>query len=146
MATQKRSTAKQKSYDGFTEAERDAMKERAKELKSKEDPTEAQLAKIAGMADADRVIAERLHALIAEEVPELTPKLWYGMPGWTTGGKNVCFFQDAAKFKARYATFGFSDLATIDDGDMWPTSYAITELTPAVEKKMLALVKKAVRG
>lgn len=137
-------TQKKKSYDGFSEAERDAMKEHAKELKSKEDPTEAQLAKIATMADGDREMAERLHALIAEEVPELTPKLWYGMPGWTLGGKNVCFFQDAAKFKARYATFGFSDLATIDDGDLWPTSYAVMELTPAVEKQLIALVKKAV--
>jgi uncharacterized protein YdhG (YjbR/CyaY superfamily) len=133
-----------KSYDGFSEAERDAMKEHAKELKSKQDPTEAQLAKIATMADGDRQMAERLHALIAEEVPELTPKLWYGMPGWTLGGKNVCFFQDAAKFKARYATFGFSDLAKIDDGDLWPTSYAVMELTPAVEKQLIALVKKAV--
>jgi uncharacterized protein YdhG (YjbR/CyaY superfamily) len=133
-----------KSYDGFSEAERDAMKEHAKELKSKQDPTEAQLAKIATMADGDRQMAERLHALIAEEVPELTPKLWYGMPGWTLGGKNVCFFQDAAKFKARYATFGFSDLAKIDDGDLWPTSYAVMQLTPAVEKQLIALVKKAV--
>jgi uncharacterized protein YdhG (YjbR/CyaY superfamily) len=133
-----------KSYDGFSEAERDAMKEHAKELKSKQDPTEAQLAKIATMADGDRQMAERLHALIAEEVPELTPKLWYGMPGWTLGGKNVCFFQDAAKFKARYATFGFSDLAKIDDGDLWPTSYAVMKLTPAVEKQLIALVKKAV--
>ena len=138
-------TTKKKSYDGFSEAERDAMKEHAKELKSKEDPTEAQLAKIATMADGDREMAERLHALIAEEVPELTPKLWYGMPGWTLGGKNVCFFQDAAKFKARYATFGFSDLAKIDDGDLWPTSYAVMQLTPAVEKQLIALVKKAVR-
>ncbi|TDW23945.1 iron chaperone [Kribbella kalugense] len=137
-------TTPKKSYDGFSEAERDAMKEHAKELKSKEDPNEAQLAKIAGMADGDREMAERLHALIAKEVPELTPKLWYGMPGWTLGGKNVCFFQDAAKFKARYATFGFSDLAKIDDGDLWPTSYAVMELTPAVEKQLIALVKKAV--
>lgn len=137
-------TTKKKSYDGFSEAERDAMKEHAKELKSKQDPTEAQLAKIATMADGDREIAERLHARIAAEVPELTPKLWYGMPGWTLGGKNVCFFQDAAKFKARYATFGFSDVAKIDDGDLWPTSYAVMELTPAVEDQLIALVKKAV--
>jgi uncharacterized protein YdhG (YjbR/CyaY superfamily) len=137
-------TTKKKSYDGFSEAERDAMKEHAKELKSKQDPTEAQLAKIATMADGDREIAERLHARIAEEVPELTPKLWYGMPGWTLSGKNVCFFQDAAKFKARYATFGFSDVAKIDDGDLWPTSYAVMELTPAVEDQLIALVKKAV--
>ncbi|GAA1596178.1 DUF1801 domain-containing protein [Kribbella hippodromi] len=134
---------KKKSYDGFTEAERDAMKERAKELKSTEDPAEAQRAKIAGMADADRVIAERLSELIAEVAPELTPKLWYGMPGWVKGGKNVCFFQDAAKFKARYATLGFSDKALLDDGDFWPTSYALIKLTPAIEKKIVALIKKA---
>ncbi|GAA2813948.1 iron chaperone [Kribbella solani] len=134
---------KKKSYDGFTEAERDAMKERAKELKSTEDPAEAQRAKIATMADADRVIAERLSELIAEIAPELTPKLWYGMPGWVKNGKNVCFFQDAAKFKARYATLGFSDKALLDDGEMWPTSYALLKLTPAIEKKIVALVKKA---
>lgn len=143
--TTAKTTAKTKSYEGFSEAERDAMKERAKELKGKEDPTEAQLAKIAGMADGDREMAQRLHDLIAAEIPELSPKLWYGMPGWTLGGKNVCFFQDAAKFKARYATFGFSDEAKIDDGDLWPTSYAVMKLTPAIEKKLIALVKKAVR-
>ena len=142
MATAKKTTAK-KSYDGFSEAERDAMKEHAKELKSKEDPAAAQAAKIAGMADADRVIAERLNELIPQIAPELTPKLWYGMPGWAKNGKIVCFFQDAAKFKARYATFGFNPPAALDDGDFWPTSYALLELTPAVEKKIVALVKKA---
>ena len=143
MATAKKTTAK-KSYDGFSEAERDAMKEHAKELKSKEDPAAAQAAKIAGMADADRVIAERLNELIPQIAPELTPKLWYGMPGWAKNGKIVCFFQDAAKFKYRYSTFGFQDSANVDDGDMWPTSYAITKLTPAVEKQIVALVKRAV--
>ncbi|WUJ68211.1 DUF1801 domain-containing protein [Kribbella soli] len=146
MATTKKTAAKGKSYDGFTEDEVAAMKEHAKDLKSKQDPTEAQLAKIAGMADGDREMAQRLHDLIAAEVPELSPKLWYGMPGWTLGGKNVCFFQDAAKFKARYATFGFSDEAKIDDGDLWPTSYAVNKLTPAIEKKLIALVKKAVKS
>ncbi|HWD78481.1 MAG TPA: DUF1801 domain-containing protein [Kribbella sp.] len=136
-------TTKKKSYDGFTDAERDAMKEHAKELKSKEDPAEAQAAKIATMADGDREIAERLNELILEAVPELTPKLWYGMPGWAKNGKLICFFQDAAKFKYRYGTLGFSDKAQIDDGDMWPTSYALTKLTPALEKKIVALVKKA---
>jgi uncharacterized protein YdhG (YjbR/CyaY superfamily) len=137
-------TTKKKSYDGFTAAERDAMKEHAKELKSKEDPAEAQAAKIAAMADGDREIAERLNKLILEAVPELTPKLWYGMPGWAKDGKLICYFQDAAKFKYRYATLGFSDKAQIDEGDMWPTSYALTKLTPALEKQILALVKKAV--
>ncbi|WP_327633299.1 hypothetical protein OHB24_25205 [Kribbella sp. NBC_00482] len=137
-------TTKKKSYDGFSDAERDAMKEHAKALKSKEDPAEAQAAKIAGMADADRVIAERLNELIPQIAPELTPKLWYGMPGWAKNGKIVCFFQDAAKFKYRYSTFGLQDSANVDDGDMWPTSYAITKLTPAVEKQLIALVKKAV--
>ena len=141
MATTKK---KQQSYDGFTEAERAAMKEHAKDLKSKEDPAEAQAAKIAGMADGDREIAERLNELILEAVPELSPKLWYGMPGWAKDGKLVCFFQDAAKFKYRYATLGFSDKAQIDEGDMWPTSYALTKLTPALEKQIVALVKKAV--
>lgn len=136
-------TTKKKSYDGFTEAERDAMKEHAKDLKSKEDPAEAQTAKIAAMADGDREIAERLNELILAAVPELTPKLWYGMPGWAKDGKLICFFQDAAKFKYRYGTLGFSDKARIDDGDMWPTSYAITKLTPALEKHIVALVKKA---
>jgi uncharacterized protein YdhG (YjbR/CyaY superfamily) len=136
-------TTKKKSYDGFTEDERGAMKERAKELKSKEDPAEAQAAKIAAMADADREIAERLNELIPQIAPDLTPKLWYGMPGWAKDGKIVCFFQDAAKFKARYATFGFNPPAALDDGDFWPTSYALLKLTPAVEKKIVALVKKA---
>lgn len=136
-------TKKKKSYDGFTAEEQAAMKEHAKELKSKEDPAEAQAAKIAGMADADRVMAERLNELIPQIAPDLTPKLWYGMPGWAKDGKIVCFFQDAAKFKARYATFGFNPPAALDDGDFWPTSYALLELTPAVEKKIVALVKKA---
>ena len=136
-------TTKKKSYDGFTAEEQAAMKEHAKELKSKEDPAEAQAAKIAGMADADRVMAERLNELIPQIAPDLTPKLWYGMPGWAKDGKIVCFFQDAAKFKARYATFGFNPPAALDDGAFWPTSYALLELTPAVEKKIVALVKKA---
>ncbi|MEV0794354.1 DUF1801 domain-containing protein [Kribbella sp. NPDC050459] len=136
-------TTKKKSYDGFTAEEQAAMKEHAKELKSKQDPAEAQAEKIAGMADADRVMAERLNELIPQIAPDLTPKLWYGMPGWAKDGKIVCFFQDAAKFKARYATFGFNPPAALDDGDFWPTSYALLELTPAVEKKIVALVKKA---
>jgi uncharacterized protein YdhG (YjbR/CyaY superfamily) len=135
---------KKKSYEGFTADEQAAMKEHAKELKSKEDPAEAQAAKIAGMADADREMAERLNELIPQIAPELTPKLWYGMPGWAKDGKIVCFFQDAAKFKSRYATFGFNPPANLDDGDFWPTSYALLKLTPAIEKEITALVKKAV--
>jgi uncharacterized protein YdhG (YjbR/CyaY superfamily) len=144
MATTKKTGTKAKSYDGFTDAERDAMKERAKELKGKEDPAAAQAAKIAAMNDADRAIAERLQVIIAEAAPELTPKLWYGMPAWAKNGKVLCFFQDAAKFKSRYATFGFDQSANLDDGDLWPTSYALAKLTPAVEKKLIALLKKAV--
>jgi uncharacterized protein YdhG (YjbR/CyaY superfamily) len=144
MATKTTKTAKKQSYDGFSEAERDAMKAHAKELKSKEDPAEAQAAKIAGMADADRAMAERLNELIPQIAPQLTPKLWYGMPGWAKDGKIVCFFQDAAKFKSRYAMFGFNPPATLDEGDFWPVSYALLELTPEVEKQIIALVKKAV--
>src|SRR4051812_2013642 len=121
--TKSTKSTKTTSYDGFTDAERDAMKEHAKELKSKQDPAEAQAEKIAAMADADRVIAERLNELIPQIAPELTPKLWYGMPGWAKDSKIVCFFQDAAKFKYRYSTLGFSDKAQLDDGDFWPTSY-----------------------
>ncbi|MGZ0147401.1 iron chaperone [Kribbella sp. WER1] len=137
-------TTKKKSYSGFTKAEQDAMKEHAKELKSTVDPAVAQAEKIAGMADADREIAERLNELILAAAPELSPKLWYGMPGWALNGKLICFFQDAAKFKYRYATLGFSDKAQLDDGDMWPTSYALNRLTPALEKQIVALVKKAI--
>jgi len=133
---------------GFTAEERAAMKERAKELKSaatKDEAAKEVLAKIADMDPADRAIAERLHALITENVPELYPKTYYGMVGFARDGKIVCFFQDAKKFGARYGTFGFQDVATIDDGTMWPTSFALTELTAANEKAILALVKKAVR-
>jgi uncharacterized protein YdhG (YjbR/CyaY superfamily) len=140
----KTSAAKGKSYDGFTDAERDAMKEHARELKSKDDPAEVQAAKIATMADEDRVMAERLNELIPQIAPELTPKTWYGMPGWAKDGKIVCFFQDAAKFKAPYATFGFNPPANLNDGEFWPVAFALLELTPAVEKKIVALVKKAV--
>lgn len=132
---------------GFTAEERAAMKERAKELKanaSKEEAAKEVLEKIAAMEGSDRAIAERLHQLITENVPELYPKTYYGMVGYAREGKIVCFFQDAKKFGARYGTFGFQDVANIDDGSMWPTSFALTELTPANEKAILALVKKAV--
>ena len=132
---------------GFTAEERAAMKERARELKanaSKEEAAKEVAEKIAAMDSADRVIAERLHALITENVPELYPKTYYGMAGYARDGKIVCFFQDAKKFGTRYCTFGFQDVANIDDGTMWPTSFAITALNAANEKAILALVKKAV--
>jgi uncharacterized protein YdhG (YjbR/CyaY superfamily) len=128
---------------GFTAEEKAAMKERAKELKSAGGESEV-LEKIAGMPAADRALAERIHELVTATAPELAPRTWYGMPAYARDGKVVCFFQDAAKFKARYATLGFSDKAALDDGAMWPTSFALTELTPAVEEQIVALVRKAV--
>ena len=137
--------------DNFTADERDAMKQRASELRSRrtnkptaEDDAKAVLDKIAELDSPDREMAARIHAVITTAVPELAPKLWYGMPAYAKDGKNVVFFQPASKFKARYATLGFNDPATLDDGDMWPTSYAVTTVTPAVEKKVAALVKKSV--
>jgi uncharacterized protein YdhG (YjbR/CyaY superfamily) len=152
MSTTKKTTAEnsEKKYDGFTDEERGAMKERAKELKSgtrrgaKADTESEVLAKIAELPKADRVIAERLHTVIKANAPVLTPKLWYGMPAYARDGKVVCFFQSAEKFKARYATLGFSDQANLDDGAMWPTSYALTELTADDEARIGALVKRAV--
>ena len=145
----KTSASKDKSYDGFTDEERDAMKERAKELKAaarggKPDNETALLEKIAELPESDRAIAERLHTIITASAPELSPKLWYGMPAYAKDGKVVCFFQNAGKFKARYNTFGFNDSANLDDGDLWPTAFALTKLTPAVEKQIIALVRKAV--
>ena len=133
----------------FTAEERAAMKERAKEVKAakrgkKVDGTADVLEKIAAMADEDRALAERLHEIITTAAPELTPRTWYGMPAYALDGKVVCFFQDAGKFKARYATLGFQDAADLDDGVMWPTSFALTKLTRAAEKQITTLVKKAV--
>ena len=139
-----------KKYDGFTEDERAAMKERARELKSgtrrgaKADTESEVLAKIAEMPESDRVLAERVHAVIRAHAPALTPKLWYGMPAYARDGKVVCHFQPATKFKTRYATLGFSDEANLDKGVMWPTSFALTKLTDSEERKIAALVKKAV--
>ncbi|MFG2983073.1 iron chaperone [Streptomyces sp. NPDC048258] len=142
-----------KGYDGFTDEERGAMKERAKELKSstrrspraaKADAESEVLAKIAEMPEADRVLAERIHAIVKAAAPALSPKLWYGMPAYAKDGKVVCFFQSAQKFKTRYATLGFSDLAHLDEGAMWPTAYALTVLTAADEERIGALVEKAV--
>jgi uncharacterized protein YdhG (YjbR/CyaY superfamily) len=136
-------------HEGFSDEERDAMKERAKELKAakgrgkKADEEGAVLAKIAEMPDADRAMAERLHAVIRAEAPGLAPKLWYGMPAYAKDGKVMCFFQSAEKFTSRYATFGFNDTAALDDGSMWPTAFALTELTAADEARIGALVKKA---
>ncbi|MEU0661188.1 MULTISPECIES: iron chaperone [Streptomyces] len=138
----------------LTDEERDAIKARARELKASarrgsradkaaEDEA-AVLAKIAEMQETDRVMAERLHAVVKESAPELAPKLWYGMPAYAKGGKVVCFFQSAQKFRTRYATFGFSDLAALDDGAMWPASYALKELTAADEARIGALVRRAV--
>ena len=136
---------KAKKVKGFSDAERSAMKERFKELNAKGDGESQVLAKIAQMKEPDRSMAKRLHTLIMKSTPGLTPKTWYGMPAYADKeGKVVCFFQDAAKFKARYATLGFSDKANIDEGNMWPTSFALRKLTAAEEKKITALVKKAV--
>lgn len=139
----------------FTAEERAAMKDHAKELKTAarrasqaDKAAQAErdvLAKIAEMAPADRVLAERVHAIVTAHAPALEPKLWYGMPSYALEGKVVCFFQSAEKFKARYATLGFSDQATLDDGPMWPTGFALTDVTPAVEKRIAALVTQAVR-
>ncbi len=154
MATQKKaaksSTTKGNAPSGFTAEERAAMKERAQELKAEArraneaDAEAAVLAKIAEMPEPDRSMGERLHAIIKASAPVLSPKLWYGMPAYAKDGKVVCFFQSADKFKSRYATFGFNDDANLDDGAMWPTSFALKELTAAGEAKIRALVKKAV--
>ena len=141
-----------KTYDGFTDDERAAMKERAQELKAaarrgpraKADGESEVLEKIAEMTGTDRAIAERLHAIIKANAPQLTPKTWYGMPAYAKDGKVVCFFQSAQKFKTRYATLGFSEPANLDDGTMWPTSFALTALTAADEERIVELVKKAV--
>jgi uncharacterized protein YdhG (YjbR/CyaY superfamily) len=139
------------SEKGFTAEERAAMKERAKEARSeargrsKEDGESDVLAKIAEMKEPDRAMAKRLHALVKSNAPELTPRTWYGMPAYAgSDGKAVCFFQPAQKFKTRYATFGFSDKANLDDGAVWPVAYALKKLTKADEAKIAALVKRAV--
>ena len=140
-------TATGKTNEGFTDEERGAMKERAKELKAaadKADGESAVLAKIAEMPKSDRAMAKRLHAVIKASAPALSPKTWYGMPAYAIDGKVVCYFTPASKFKSRYATFGFNDSANLDNGAMWPTAFALTELTTADEAKIAALVKKAV--
>lgn len=127
----------------FTAEERAAMRERAREQEDA-DGESAVLEKIAGMTAPDRALAERLHTLIRAQAPGLTPRLWYGMPAYAKGGKVLCFFQSAQKFKTRYATLGFSDVAQLDDGKLWPTAFALTEFTPEVEARVAALIKQAV--
>ncbi|MDP2671783.1 MAG: DUF1801 domain-containing protein [bacterium] len=139
-------TANKKKTKGFSDEERDAMKERTLELRAnKADGESAVLAKIAEMPEPDRAMANRIHTVIKESAPELSPKTWYGMPAYANNdGKVVCFFTAASKFKSRYATLGFNDTAKLDEGHMWPTSFAITKLTDAEEAEITALVKKAV--
>jgi uncharacterized protein YdhG (YjbR/CyaY superfamily) len=140
-----------KKNKGFTDEERAAMKERAKELKAearankdKAEGESAVLAKIAEMSEPDRTMAERIHEIIKASAPALSPKTWYGMPAYAKDGKIVCFFQSAQKFNTRYASFGFNDTANLDEGAMWPVAFALKELTAADEAKIAALVKKAV--
>ena len=140
-------TATGKTSKGFTAEERAAMKERAQELKAearKADGEKTLLAKIAEMPEPDRALGTRLHEIVKANAPDLEPKTWYGMPAYAKDGKVVCFFQSADKFNSRYATFGFSDEANLDEGAMWPTSFALKKLTPAEAAKIGALVKKAV--
>lgn len=139
-------TAKRKATGGFSAEERAAMKERAKELKASASRAEAEkavLEAIAEMPDSDRVLAERVHAIIRKNAPALSPRLWYGQPAYAKDGEVVCFFQNASKFKSRYATLGFNDPANLDDGAMWPTAFALTKLTPEVEATIAELVKRA---
>jgi len=141
------SATKAKTSKGFTAEERAAVKERAQELKAearREDGEKAVLAKIAEMPAPDRALAKRLHAIVKGNAPALSPKTWYGMPAYAKDDKVVCYFQSADKFKSRYATFGFNDTANLDKGAMWPTSFAVKELTVAEEAKIGRLVKKAV--
>jgi uncharacterized protein YdhG (YjbR/CyaY superfamily) len=152
MTDTRKSARTRKTAGAFSDEERAAMKERAQEVKAakrtpgagKADGESEVLAKIAEMPESDRVIGEQLHKLIMATAPDLTPRTWYGMPAYAKDGSVVCFFQSAQKFKSRYATLGFSDKANLDQGAFWPTAYALTKLTAADEKKIGALVKKAV--
>ncbi len=153
QSSAKRTSATNKKSAGFTAEERAAMKERVQELKAdarrgpragKADGESDVLAKIAEMPKSDRLMAERIHAIVKASAPALAPRTWYGMPAYAKDGKVVCFFRSAQKFKTRYATFGFSDKANLDKGAMWPTDFALKELTAAEEKKIGALVRKAV--
>ena len=151
MTQAKNSPKKAAKTDRFTDAERAAMKERAKELKAearankkREDGERDLLEKIAEMPEPDRSMAERLHEIITATAPDLMPRTWYGMPAYARDGKVLCFFQGAAKFDSRYATLGFNDVANLDEGAMWPTAFALKELTAAEEAKIIELVKRAV--
>jgi uncharacterized protein YdhG (YjbR/CyaY superfamily) len=139
-------TASRKASAGFTDEERAAMRERVQELKraGREDEESAVLAKIAAMQGSDRAMGERIHGIVKATAPGLSSRLWYGMPAYAKDGQVVCFFQDARKFKSRYATLGFSDKAKLDDGQMWPVTFALKDLTAADEARIIALVKKAV--
>jgi uncharacterized protein YdhG (YjbR/CyaY superfamily) len=139
-----RKTAKKTEQKGFSAEEKAAMRARARELKDKTDGESAVRDSIGKMSPADRAIAKKIHALVKATAPDLLPKTWYGMPAYAKDGKVVCFFRDAGKFKERYAMLGFNDSAKLDDGSMWPVAYALTELTAADEKKIAALVRKAV--
>jgi len=150
-ATTTKKAARAKRSEGFTEDERAAMRERAKELKASArsrgkdvDDESAVLAKLAEMSSEDRAMGERLHALIRKSAPALSSRLWYGMPAYAKDGKVVCFFQGAQKFKTRYSTLGFSDSANLDEGQMWPTAFALKELTADDEARIVSLVKRAV--
>ena len=151
MSARKETQTSAKSSKGFTEEEKAAMKERAKELKAEARASKDRavgesdlLAKIAEMPNPDRAMAKRLHAIVTDSAPNLWPKTWYGMPAYARDGKVVCFFTPASKFKERYASFGFNAAANLDEGNMWPTSFALKKLTAADEKRIAALVKKAV--
>lgn len=137
---------RQGTTENFTAEERSAMRDRARELKADAEKVDGErdvLAKIAEMPAADRGLAERIHALVARAAPQLAPRTWYGMPAYARDGKIVCFFQAAAKFKVRYATLGFNEAATLDDGAMWPTAFALTALGPAEEARIVALIRQA---
>jgi uncharacterized protein YdhG (YjbR/CyaY superfamily) len=151
MATARKTTAKRtsatKTAPAFTDEERSAMKERAKEVKAAKagaDAAAAVLVKIAEMEGDDRALAEQVHRVVMAAAPDLEPRLWYGMPAYAKGGKTLCFFQPATKFRSRYSTLGFNDAAALDDGAMWPVAYALTTLSAADEKKVTALIQKAV--
>src|SRR5690242_1174835 len=141
--TAKTTTATSKKSKGLTDEEIAAMKETLKERNSNTDGESAVLAKIAEMPEPDRTMAKRIHQIVKTTAPELIPRTWYGMPAYSKDDKVICFFQPGGKFKTRYSTFGFSDEAKLDDGRLWPTSFAVTELTPAEEARIVALVRKA---
>jgi uncharacterized protein YdhG (YjbR/CyaY superfamily) len=147
--TAKKATQKSTTSTGLSAGEKAALRETLADQKRMAAGAEGEamlLEKIAAMKEPDRGMAKRIHAIVKANAPALAPKTWYGMPAYAKGDKVVCFFQDANKFKARYATFGFSDTATLDEGDLWPTSFAVKKLTPSAEAKIVALVKKAARS